>query len=141
MAALRIRFIGLDPLDDVGARGRNRNQHQVGAADRKDRRLRGRAGGVDHDDVVGFVEFADERHDPGFVEFVAHGNVQAMRGSRGPVGQRVVEIGVDRGNFQARNDARPRMRRASVVLPAPPFVVAIVIILTMNPASYVTWFL
>ena len=62
--------------------------------------MRGRAGRIDHDDVVEFMQFADERHDLGFVQFM-HDRNRVFGGSRDPVGERVVEIRVDRRDFQA----------------------------------------
>jgi hypothetical protein len=51
---------GLDRLNDVGCRRRDRNEDQIGAADGEDRRLRRGATGVDHHNVVRVVQLGDE---------------------------------------------------------------------------------
>jgi hypothetical protein len=46
----------LDGLDDIGTRRLNWHQHQIGAANGEDRRLRGSPGGIDHHNIVPEVE-------------------------------------------------------------------------------------
>ena len=98
--ALLIRFYGFDRLHDIGAGGLTGHENEVRAADGEDGRLRGRAGRVDHDDIMCFVERLDDRNDARFVEFMFDGDRMLGSGAH-PIRERVVEIGVDRGDGQA----------------------------------------
>ena len=71
-----------------------------------------------------FVQFADERDDLRLIEFMTNGD-RAFGEVCRPIGQRSVEVRIDGGWLEAYWTVRPRIRRASVVLPAPPLVATV----------------
>ena len=58
-----------------------------------------------------------------------------LRGRRNPIRQCVIEIGIDGRNFKSGQSGTGEDQASKSRLPAPPFVVAMVMMLTMNPAS------
>ena len=101
------------------ARGRDRHEDEIGAADGEDGRLRRGAGRVDHHDVVGIVKLGDQRHDLRLVQLMANRD-RALGGRRDPVRQRMVKIGVDRRGLQAgkRRAAEDQARQRGLACPA-----------------------
>ena len=85
--------------------------------------------------VMRIVQLADQRHDFGFVQLMPDRDRMFGR-RRDPIRQGVIEIGVHGRHLEAAHrQAAEDKALTSVVLPAPPFVVATVMMLTMNPAS------
>lgn len=88
----------LDAFDDIRARGRDRHQDEIGAAEGKNCRLGWRSSRVNHHHVMRIVQFADEGHDFGFVNLVMNSDRVLGRG-RDPIRQGMIEIRIHGRNF------------------------------------------
>ena len=94
------QVLGLDGFDYI-ARGKLAwDQNKIGAADRKDGRLHGSAGGVDHEEVVMFGKLIRERNDLRLIQLGMGRDWVTLKGAH-PIREGVVVVGINGSDLVA----------------------------------------